>query len=91
MNKKELIPFSHTMYLSQWYDVVTADGGEVIIGAINTNVSEGHQVIGWLKVNGGFEVYAWNLEGKLYGWKTDYEYLQNLKLRVKENSEILNK
>lgn len=87
---EDTIPFEITAYLSKWYDVVTAEGKRVIIGGINTSeANEGHQVIGWLEVNGGFEVYAWNCQGILYGWDTGFVYPQNLRLKHKSINSII--
>ena len=70
-----MVEFNITDYATNDYEVVTREGKPVILGAINEEVSSGHQVIGWLNVHTGWEVYAWSLQGKLYGWDgTDYPH-----------------
>lgn len=75
-----MIPFDLEIYLEgkDKYRVVTREGDDVEIGAINVSkrIKQGHQIIGWLIVHKfEKEVYAWNTSGKLYGWTgTDYPH-----------------
>jgi hypothetical protein len=77
--------FTLAGYESGEFDVVTRDQKPVRISGINLDASEGHQLIGWLEFRkGSTEVYAWNLDGKLYGWiGTDYPH--DLFLKLKNN------
>jgi hypothetical protein len=71
-----MIEFNLEKYESGDYDVVSRDNKEVIISGINKDASNGHQIIGWYSYReGDNEIYGWDLDGKLYGWKgTDYPY-----------------
>jgi len=37
------------LYITEAFDVVTREGQPVMIGAINTLVQQGHQIIGWVE------------------------------------------
>jgi len=77
--------FTIEKYESGEYDVVTRDQKPVRIAGKNLDAIEGHQLIGWLAFRkDSTEVYAWNLDGKLYGWLgTDYPH--DLFLKLKNN------
>ena len=81
----KLKKFTLDKYESGEYDVVTRESKPVRIAGINLDASEGHQLIGWLEFRrDSTEVYAWNLDGKLYGW-SGVEYPQDLFLTIKNN------
>lgn len=57
------------LYVTEAFDVVTREGQPVMIGAINTLVQHGHQIIGWVADKQGNKTcLAWDLNGKMYGW-----------------------
>ena len=57
------------LFVTEGFDVVTREGQPVMIGAINTLVQHGHQIIGWVEDKQGVNTSLhWDLDGKLYGW-----------------------
>ena len=64
------------LYVTEAFDVVTREGLPVMIGAINTLVQHGHQIIGWVEDKQRTKMsYSWDLSGKLYGWDLgNYSY-----------------
>ena len=64
------------LYVTEAFDVVTREGFPVSIGAIDTLSEHGHQMIGWVTDKQGIKTsYAWDLNGKMYGWKLgNYTY-----------------
>lgn len=80
----KLKKFTLEGYESGEYDVVTRESKSVRIAGVNFDAIEGHQIIGWLAFRvDSTEVYAWNLDGKLYGWSNDYPH--DLFLTLKNN------
>ena len=81
----KLRKFTINEYESGEFDVVTREGKPVRIAGKNLDAVEGHQLIGWLAFRkDSTEVYAWNLDGKLYGWLgTDYPH--DLFLTIQQN------
>jgi hypothetical protein len=58
----------------------------VIIGAINTSVQDGHQIIGWVEDKQGIKTSLhWDLDGKFYGWDIA-QYPYDLFLVLKTNA-----
>lgn len=71
------------LYVTEAFDVVTREGQPVMIGAINTLVEHGHQMIGWVTDKQGLKTsYAWDLNGKMYGWNLG-NYTYDLFLKMK--------
>ena len=57
------------LFITEGFNVITREGLSVSIGAIDTLTENGHQIIGWVKDNKGIKTsYAWDLQGKMYGW-----------------------
>ena len=68
--------FLFDLYVTEAFDVVTREGLPVTIGAIDTQMEHGHQMIGWAADKQGIKTsYAWDLTGKMYGWNLgNYTY-----------------
>ena len=64
------------LYVTEAFDAVTREGLPVTIGAIDTLTEHGHQMIGWVTDKQGIKTsYAWDLNGKMYGWNLgNYTY-----------------
>ena len=64
------------LYVTEAFDVVTREGLQVSIGAIDTLTEHGHEMIGWVTNKKGIKTsYAWDLNGKMYGWNLgNYTY-----------------
>lgn len=57
------------LFITEGFNVITREGLQVTIGAIDTLADNGHQIIGWVTDNKGNKTsYAWDLQGKMYGW-----------------------
>ncbi len=71
------------LFITEAFDVVTREGLEVSIGAIDTLTTHGHQMIGWVTDKQGLKTcFSWDLSGKMYGWNLG-SYTHDLFLVVK--------